>query len=500
MESHTTETFIQTVRQNHGDIYSFEKSEYTGNDNNIIVTCVKHGCDIIVKATTLLSRTERNGGLKKNPVVGSCPECRKEYFKDLKHQMIEKFKVVHNNEYDYDENTYVNNETPYIAKCKIHGEFQIFGRNHVYGGDKCPKCYSHGVDIRKLKTIGDQKFYVCDTHGDVLIGNNRSIADGCPKCNIEKQKAINDDNLKKRLDKKYGKNYDIVVCDTVVRFYCKKHQTQTILTRKELRSKKDQINLCKKCISEYYQNQMADAKKVAEIGVQKIIAEEYQNIYKYVEFIDNGTIDKCRIKLLNIFTNKEKFAKIKTILQLKLAKTHRYVLRNYLPYEKARQRVRLLGITGFREYKKWYVRTQQTELPTNPQRYYKEWTSYCDFFGTNPKANMSWGEKRINDYLQRKGIEYVWQKRFKDCKDKNALPFDFYLPEYNLIVEFDGEQHYKPRIKFGGHDKFRITQKHDQIKNQYCKDHGIKIIRLTYDDLDNNVIEWSLDIELSKIY
>ena len=181
-----------------------------------------------------------------------------------------------------------------------------------------------------------------------------------------------------------------------------------------------------------------------------------------------------------------------------LAKNQRYVLRNYVDYEEAKRRVRVLKITSFREYKKWYVRTQQTELPTNPQRHYKEWISYCDFFGTNPYKNMSWGEKRILEYLQRKNIEFIWQKKFKDCRDKNPMPFDFYLPNSNTIIEFDGEQHHKPIFKYGA-QSFETTQKHDKMKNQYCKDNGIYLIRLHIDDLINNVLEWSLDNELSRI-
>ena len=164
------------------------------------------------------------------------------------------------------------------------------------------------------------------------------------------------------------------------------------------------------------------------------------------------------------------------------------------------QRVRQLKIRGFREYKKWYKRTTPVDLPTNPQRHYrgKGWVSYYEFFGTNPKSNMSLGELRIDEYLQRKNIEYHWQKRFADCRDKNMLPFDFYLPAYNTIIEFDGEQHYRETKKFGK-QSFEITKKHDEIKNKYCKEKGITLIRIDYQDLINNVLEWTLDNEITKI-
>jgi very-short-patch-repair endonuclease len=138
-------------------------------------------------------------------------------------------------------------------------------------------------------------------------------------------------------------------------------------------------------------------------------------------------------------------------------------------------------------------------MPSNPHRAYKDrWINHFEFFNTNKKDLMSAGEKRIYNYLQRKNIEFIWQKRFKDCKDKRELPFDFYLPKYNLIVEFDGEQHYKITGRFG-QENFDIIQKHDLIKNKYCANNNINIIRLTHDDLSNNMIEWMLDDELSKI-
>jgi very-short-patch-repair endonuclease len=105
----------------------------------------------------------------------------------------------------------------------------------------------------------------------------------------------------------------------------------------------------------------------------------------------------------------------------------------------------------------------------------------------------------VETYLKRKNINYTWQKKFDDCKNINKLPFDFFLPDYNTIVEFDGVQHFEPVKKFGGEEHFKRIKKHDEIKNNYCKDNNINLIRLTNEDLTNNIIEWGLDIELSRI-
>jgi hypothetical protein len=105
-----------------------------------------------------------------------------------------------------------------------------------------------------------------------------------------------------------------------------------------------------------------------------------------------------------------------------------------------------------------------------------------------PICNSSKGEKKISKLLTEFDIKYIRQKKFNDCKDKNCLPFDFYLPENNTIIEFDGRQHFESFEFFGGYEKFLITKKHDQIKNDYCKNNNIKLIRITYKDNINEII------------
>lgn len=95
------------------------------------------------------------------------------------------------------------------------------------------------------------------------------------------------------------------------------------------------------------------------------------------------------------------------------------------------------------------------------------------------------GEERIRIFLETNKIEFIQEKRFVNCRDKRSLPFDFYLPQYNLIIEFDGQQHYEPKF---GEDNFIRLQKHDKIKNQYCKDNNINLLRIPYWD-GNNIEE-----------
>jgi formate dehydrogenase assembly factor FdhD len=97
-----------------------------------------------------------------------------------------------------------------------------------------------------------------------------------------------------------------------------------------------------------------------------------------------------------------------------------------------------------------------------------------------PKCNKSKGESNIEFWLQLNKINYVPQKIFNDCRDIKPLPFDFYLSDYNACIEYDGEQHFRPIEFFGGKEGFEKRQYHDNIKNEYCKNNGISLLRIPY--------------------
>ena len=99
-----------------------------------------------------------------------------------------------------------------------------------------------------------------------------------------------------------------------------------------------------------------------------------------------------------------------------------------------------------------------------------------------PKCNASKGEKFIARYLNDNNIEFEIQYTFEDCKNIFCLPFDFYLPQYNTCIEYDGEQHFMPIDFFGGENAFEIRKKNDVIKSEYCSMNNIQLLRIRYDD------------------
>lgn len=100
----------------------------------------------------------------------------------------------------------------------------------------------------------------------------------------------------------------------------------------------------------------------------------------------------------------------------------------------------------------------------------------------NCKSNESIGEMKIRKYLESKDIEFFQEHWFPDCRDKNPLPFDFYLPQNNVIIEFDGRQHFCETDYFSY--SFEKTNNHDNIKNKYCLNNGIEMIRIPYTQIN----------------
>jgi hypothetical protein len=111
-------------------------------------------------------------------------------------------------------------------------------------------------------------------------------------------------------------------------------------------------------------------------------------------------------------------------------------------------------------------------------------------------TRISHGEQKIKELLEENNIPFEKEKIFEDCKNKKTLPFDFYVND-NYIIEFDGIQHFKATRGWNNEEKFATTKEHDRIKNEYCFNNNIPIIRIPYTHLDNICLD-DLLLETSK--
>ena len=122
-------------------------------------------------------------------------------------------------------------------------------------------------------------------------------------------------------------------------------------------------------------------------------------------------------------------------------------------------------------YFKWYI------TPDNLLRGYG-----C------PNCSSSKGEKKIRKFLLKNNINFKPQFWFSDLKGYKGwvLKFDFAVfdNDDNLksLIEFDGKGHFSPISQYGGIESFNKTQAYDNLKNQYCINNKIPLIRIPFWD------------------
>ncbi|WWT40499.1 hypothetical protein [Staphylococcus phage PT94] len=99
-----------------------------------------------------------------------------------------------------------------------------------------------------------------------------------------------------------------------------------------------------------------------------------------------------------------------------------------------------------------------------------------------PKCRRSHGERNIAKFLEEKNIEHIEQKKYSKCRNIFPLPFDFYLPEYDVLIEYQGIQHYQPVEIFGGVEGYKKTIENDKIKKKYCEDNQKTLYYIKYNE------------------
>lgn len=100
-----------------------------------------------------------------------------------------------------------------------------------------------------------------------------------------------------------------------------------------------------------------------------------------------------------------------------------------------------------------------------------------------PICNESKGELEIRKFLTNHNIEFIPQKKFKDCinlETNRKLSFDFYLPKHNICIEYQGKQHFVSVKKWGGKNNLEKIKKRDNIKKIYCKNNNISLLEINY--------------------
>ena len=97
--------------------------------------------------------------------------------------------------------------------------------------------------------------------------------------------------------------------------------------------------------------------------------------------------------------------------------------------------------------------------------------------------SISKGEATITAFLKKNNIKFTAQHVIEcPINISGIAKIDFYLPDYNLFIEYNGKQHYEPIVYFGGEDRFKQQQQRDIYVRSYCNTHSIELLEISYQE------------------
>ena len=104
-----------------------------------------------------------------------------------------------------------------------------------------------------------------------------------------------------------------------------------------------------------------------------------------------------------------------------------------------------------------------------------------------PYCNIIKGEYKMMQYFIKNNIVFEGHKTYGDLLGIKGgkLSYDFYIPQYNLLIEYQGEQHERPIERFGGEEQFKVQLEHDKRKREYAISHNIELLEIWYYDFNN---------------
>ena len=416
----TTEQFIKEAKEKHGDKFDYSKTVFTKWDENVIITCPIHG-DFEVKPYNHLRSK-----------FGGCKECNDK--KQLTtEQFVKQAIAKYGDKYDYSKAIIKNTFTRTTIICPKHGEFKRFPKNFLKGN-------------------------------------------GCSGCHDRTDKSVDPEILRenfiKKANKKHGDKYDYSKVDIEkekITIICKKHGEFKEKPKYHLAG-----NGCPICgLEERAKSQAKTTEQFIE-EAKKIHGDKYD--YSKVDYKNN------KEEVIVICPEHGEFL----IIPVKLLEGQgcpKHVGRDRTTEEAIADIERKYpGVYDFSKFN--YVNAATKSILVCKKHNQIVECSYKELMSFDRKCcRKEWQSKPnlyIKELLDGLGIKSLPEHTFTDCRYKNKLPFDFYLPDYNTVIEYQGEWHY---FDFKG--GMEIQQIRDKIKRNYCRENGIKEIEIPYWELDN---------------
>lgn len=351
---------------------------------------------------------------------------------------IQKSRIVHGDLYEYSKSIYTKSILKLIVTCKIHGDFDISPNNHISRKRGCPMCSKENASKKITKT--NEEF-------------------------IKECYQIHDNKYDYSLVK-YKNN------KTKVKIICEIHGLFEQTPKIHLKG-----SGCPKCFGNIRltNKEFIDRAKSIHNDKYNYDLVKYENNNKNVEIVckTHGIFMQTPSNHLSgkgcMGCYKDKKPELRRLDKNDFIKKANLVHSNKYDYSKS-----------------FYVdRKTDINIICHKHGTFKQRPQHHLYGSGCPKCLSSKGENRVRKYLIEKCLKFEEQKTFKTLKYKTSLFYDFYLPEHNICIEYDGKQHYKIIEHFGGKTEFIKTKKKDEIKTKYCEDNGIYLIRIPYYDYEN---------------
>jgi hypothetical protein len=361
--------------------------------------------------------------------------------KSTQDEFITKAKGIHGDKYDYSEVEYKSNHVPVTIICPIHGSFSQTPASHLMGRG-CKPCGYKTTTEKNTFWTKEEAFKEASKYENLTDFQRFS---GGAYASAKKNGWVEDitkNYVVKKIDWTIDKLRDITLqYDNVKDFRRDYYNAYHALRRKGLLYD--------------FTSHMVRPNEWSDEDI-----ENEARKYKTIQDFCNASPNLC-----NYARRRGLMSKFKEFLDSKLTNwTDDMLKKEALKYQTSVDFARESGGAYHAAIKRGIL---------------KQITSHF-------LTKVSSGELLIENLLVKSKIKFQKQHKFLDCNNTRQgtacrqLPFDFYLPKYNCCIEYDGEQHFKPKEFFGGEEGFLRRQQLDKIKDQYCKDNGIKLIRIPY--------------------
>ena len=359
-------------------------------------------------------------------------------------EFIADARLMHGDRYDYSNTKYINSLTKVCITCNIHGDFYQKADDHVRGAG-CPKCGAKSTwDNRGRMTTDDFIIKSKLVHGD----------------KYDYSKSVYKSNKK-----------EVVII-------CPKHGEFKATPNNHLTG-----HGCPMCRIENFANSRRKTKEKFIEEARFIHKDKYD--YSLVKYVNTDTKVKILCPIHGVFEQGAgshlSGAGCPDCAKEKLSLLFRSDTESFI--EKARK---VHGDLYNYEKVKYISNKKNVDIICHKHGVFRQ-TPNVHLGGAGcPMCSNSRGEEAVAAYLNSHNIPYIRQYVVKNesifCNNK-IMKIDFYIPSYNIFIEFNGEQHYIPKDCFGGKKEFIQRQERDFALKDYCHTYRIKLIVIPYTDM-----------------